>query len=372
MIGEVVNHLRHLVSFDTQNPPRLISGNHPAISYCTEVLEGAGCQVAVHDFGEGCVNLIATRGKATTLVNCHLDTVPADSSWATDPFSLELGEGVAVGLGACDIKGAAACLLAAAEHSDGPLAILLTTDEEAGKSHCVRSFLASLEPPHPPTPSPQSREGESSVHQVIVCEPTECKAVLEHRGLNTFELTFSGSAGHSSDPNATKVNAVHAACYWVSSALSLCSHAPFDNLRFNVGVVEGGTKANVAASAARVVFGMRPPAGCDVRSTVAALQGLASEPPPLWNERFAAPALNQTESARDFAEGCGLVIGDPVDFWTEGALFAVAGYPTLVYGPGKISQAHTAGESVALEQLERATGFFLRLFTLESREGGAP
>jgi acetylornithine deacetylase/succinyl-diaminopimelate desuccinylase-like protein len=34
----------------------------------------------------------------------------------------------------------------------------------------------------------------------------------------------------------------------------------------------------------------------------------------------------------------------------------------VVFGPGSIEQAHTAQEWVALDQVERATRFFVRLF----------
>ena len=44
-------------------------------------------------------------------------------------------------------------------------------------------------------------------------------------------------------------------------------------------------------------------------------------------------------------------VGQPVDFWTEAALFSREGIAAVVYGPGDIAQAHTAGEWVALRDL---------------------
>jgi acetylornithine deacetylase len=62
----------------------------------------------------------------------------------------------------------------------------------------------------------------------------------------------------------------------------------------------------------------------------------------------------------------GLTMGAPVDFWTEAALFSEAGANVLVYGPGDIAQAHTAGEHVAIAELARAAATYVRLL------GGAP
>jgi acetylornithine deacetylase len=54
-----------------------------------------------------------------------------------------------------------------------------------------------------------------------------------------------------------------------------------------------------------------------------------------------------------------------VAFGTEAGLFAAAGIPTVVIGPGSIDQAHKADEYVAVAQLE-ACGTFLDRLTAHS------
>jgi acetylornithine deacetylase len=49
-----------------------------------------------------------------------------------------------------------------------------------------------------------------------------------------------------------------------------------------------------------------------------------------------------------------LLVGSPVDFWTEASIFSTADLPAIVLGPGSIEQAHVTDEWVALEQLEKA------------------
>lgn len=349
MLGRVLTHLERLVACDTQNPPRAITPDHPALTYCAGVLRGAGCDVSLTDLGDGCVSLLATRGSARTVVNCHLDTVPADPSWMRDPFKLAVDADHAVGLGACDVKGAAACMLAAAETAPGAIALLLTTDEEAGQSRCVRTFLAG---------------GASRYERAVVAEPTGVRAVTRHRGLATYELSFKGVAAHSSVIGADQRNAVHMAALWCAEAIALTRSTPYDDVRLNIGVIEGGTKANVAASSARVVFGMRPPPGMHPDEPAGALAGLGGDRDArTWTVRFAAPGLDEGERTRAMLADYGLTRGDPVDFWTEAALFGEAGLATVVLGPGNIRQAHAADEFVPLEDLRRAAEVYKRVFS---------
>src|SRR5262245_31003842 len=50
-----------------------------------------------------------------------------------------------------------------------------------------------------------------------------------------------------------------------------------------------------------------------------------------------------------------------VAYGTEAGLFALAGIPTVVIGPGSINQAHKADEYIAVSQLEACSAFLDRL-----------
>lgn len=343
MLQRVLTHLRELVSCDTQNPPRAISVEDRVFSYCADILRAAGCAVEIKDLGGGCVSLLARRGAPTVLFNCHLDTVPADPAWTRDPFVLGVNGAEATGLGACDIKGAAAALLAAVEATSGAIAVLLTSDEEAGDSACVRDFI----------------EVEHGYELVIVCEPTNGLAVTMHRGIETFELVFSGLATHSSQPNAHADNALHHAVVWSARAIERMHGEGSDNLRFNIGIVNGGVKTNIAASSATVRFGVRPHAQTSVTEVLKELMGLLDDPSRVeLRVCFSAPALDSGSGVGVYMKRFGLQAGEPVDFWTEAALFAAGGYRAMVLGPGDISQAHAPDESVPLADLDRVATLY--------------
>jgi acetylornithine deacetylase len=362
VLEDVLRHLEALVSFDTRNPPRRI-GVGGIFGYLRAQLPGFHCTVTDH--GEGAVSLLAVRGSPRRLFNVHLDTVPSSPEWSADPLKLRVENDRAIGLGACDIKGAAAGLLASASRTTGDAAFLFSSDEEANDARCIDGFLS----------------GGHDFIEAIVAEPTRCEAVLAHRGISSVLLRFKGEAGHASGAGALEASAVHQAMRWGARALELVegeAHRRFGGLtglRFNIGRMEGGIKANMIAPDSEVRFGFRPLPSHDIDELHARF-GACAAPGVLerYEETFRGPPLPAGDvagaeerrlAARDLADELGLPIGNAVDFWTEASLFSRAGLTALVFGPGDIAQAHTADEWVALDQLATATAHYQRL--LEAR-----
>jgi acetylornithine deacetylase len=348
LLASALDHLRALVAFDTRNPPRAIDAGG-IFGYLRAQLPGF--ELALHDHGGGAVSLHAVRGNPRYLINVHLDTVPDSPGWSADPLQLRIADGRAIGLGACDIKGAAAGLLAAAARSQGAAAFLFTSDEEANDARCIAAFLGD----------------RPDYAAVLVAEPTATQAVLAHRGISSVSMRFAGTAGHASAAQSSADSAVHQTIRWGSLALAhvdACAHQRFGGLtglRFNIGRIEGGIKANVIAPAAELRFGLRALPSTDVDALLRTLCALAEPQAIEFRETFRGPCLPAGDiadaearrlAARDIADALDLPIGNAVDFWTEASLFSQAGYPAIVYGPGDIAQAHAADEWVSLDQLQ--------------------
>ena len=349
MLAAVLRHLEALVSFDTRNPPRLI-GTGGIFGYIRAQLPGF--RVEVSDHGDGAVSLFAVRGNPRRLFNVHLDTVPSSEAWTADPHVMRRFDDRVVGLGVCDIKGAAAGLIAAANVTEGDAAFLFSSDEEANDPRCIAAFLGS----------------DHGFSEAIIAEPTRCEAVLAHRGISSVLMKFKGEAGHASGANALTASALHQAMRWGGNALDLVegeANARFGGLtglRFNIGKVEGGIKANMIAPETELRFGFRPLPSMDVDGLLATFAGFADPSAAAFTETFRGPSLPSGDiaraedkrlAARDVADALELPIGNAVDFWTEASLFSAGGYTALVYGPGDIAQAHTADEFVTLAQLQR-------------------
>lgn len=345
-----IEHLTHLVSFDSQNPPRAITVDSDIFVYLKSQLPGFEFQML--DAGEGCISLLATRGNPELLFNFHIDTVPIAPGWDSDPLKLIVDETKATALGACDIKGASACMLSACAQTSGDVALLFSSDEEHGSSKAVKQFLAT----------------DHGFKRVIVAEPTLAQAVTAHRGIQSAAAEFKGISGHASEARALQDSAVHKSAHWMSAALNWvkAQDHSFENLKglpFNIGKIEGGIKGNMIAAGCNLAFGFRPMPGQDSKQMLEQLAdpslsglnaddfeikaGFTGPTLPAANQDFAA-AIDNAES---LIAQCHLTKGPAVSFWTEASLFSQAGMTAIVFGPGDIAQAHTANEWVLLSQL---------------------
>ncbi len=365
-LNPLLEHLSALVGFDTQNPPRDIAVESDIFEYLKSQLPGFEFQM--HDAGDGCISLLAKRGSPTLLFNFHIDTVPAAAAWTTDPHELIIGTNdngqIATGLGACDIKGASACMLSAVAKSSGDVALLFSSDEEHGSSIAVKAFLNT----------------EHGFTKVIVAEPTNAKAILAHRGIQSGKIYFSGLSGHASEERALKDSAIHKSGKWMAAALDWVEQQTqnFDSLSglpFNIGKVDGGIKANMIAASCEMAFGFRPLPGQDAALMLDELQQLACDVNHLPSDEVilapgfsgpTLPAANQDfdvaiSKASALANDLHLPSGEAVAFWTEASLFSQAGLTAVVFGPGNIAQAHTANEWVSLKQLQLVEQHYIQI-----------
>ena len=348
----VLERLRKLVAFDTQNPPRELDAASPIFSYISDSL-GTDFEIDVTDHGLGRISMLAIRGMPSLLFNVHLDTVPISMEARFPALEMTRDEDRVYGRGVCDIKGAAACLLEIADFADSPMAILFTSDEEGASGCCISEFVAS--------------DKTAPFSQVVVAEPTDCLAVLGHRGYLSVKGRFSGKAGHSSEQRALRDNALHKLSGWVAAAVKHAEQLEREDRRpcFNVGEVHGGIKSNVIADDANLHWSARLSPGDSNEDFLEMMSALEYGDSAQWHVPFSGPPLPTSgmdvAMAQAFVERHEIEAGQAVDFWTEASLFSQAGLPAIVLGPGNIAQAHAVNEWVSIEQLERALQIYTKL-----------
>lgn len=134
----------------------------------------------------------------------HTDVVPPGplSDWGCDPFAGALRDGLVIGRGAADMKGAIACFLSAAQafvaHTKGgkfgTISLLITGDEE-GKA--IDGTVKVLE---------WMAANDEIPDYCLVGEPTSDAAVgdtikIGRRGSMTGRLTIKGRQGHVAYPH---------------------------------------------------------------------------------------------------------------------------------------------------------------------------
>lgn len=355
--------LAELVAFDTQNP----SGDErPMVARLAHELRALGA-TAVHEMeASGHHAVYATFGDAPRLlVNAHLDTVPANSGYTSNPLAVVERDGRLHGLGTADTKGAIAAILealaarVAAGAAPRGVGVLFSGDEERGGNVCVSAFLAS---------------GHArGLERAIVCEPTGLRVGHRHRGIGSAEAVALSPGGHSSRAD----HVLNPVVVLSRAALALDAFAArqkaegpegFRGLCLNVAAIDGGVAFNVIPSRATLRLSLRPAPGADVRAVLAEAEGearRASAPADFdWHVIHVAPPF-ATRDLAAFAPVLGDRVRAPVDmaFWTEAALFSAAGIDAVVFGPGHIEQAHAPDEFVEIAQLEAAYQAFAQVFS---------
>jgi len=334
------------------------------------------------------VRLDATvPGGRTVLWDAHQDTVPADGM-SIEPFVPVVREGRLFGRGACDVKGGMAAMLVALERlrrsaapRNADVVFAATVNEEFGFTG-AKAVARLWSPPSSGAPPGDvaARElvGDRPV-AAIVAEPTELAIVTQHKGAIRWRVRVHGTACHSAFPERGD-NAIYPAGRVILAIEELARELlgrqpghPCGPPTLSLGTIRGGTGVNLVPDLVvleidrRVVPGESPreareevirriaafagdPAGPGGRPRIEHDEpflespGLADDGAGGWIERLEAAAAARGAAARRIAARYG----------TNASVYAAAGVPSLVFGPGAIEQAHTADEWIELAQVDRA------------------
>ena len=371
--------IQKLVGFDTTSA----KPNLALIEFAADHLESLGADIRLtHNRDGSKVNLFATIGPADVpgiVLSGHTDVVPANpDDWHSDPFKAVVGDDRIFGRGTADMKSFVAIALAAAPQFAAaklrqPIHYAFSYDEEVG---ClgVRSLIEDLKnlPVRPAL--------------CIVGEPTEMNVIIGHKGKKSITCTVHGREGHSA-LNHMGVNAVEIAADLVSKIRQIQQRirreGPFEDgydppyTTVHTGVMHGGTALNIIPRDCQFEFEIRNLPSHDPETIMAELRGHAQDLAPemlaidpacgiMFDERNTTVGLSVSEDSEPAKLACQLSghnHTDKVSFTTEAGLFAAAGIPAVVCGPGSITQAHRPDEFITLDQVakcERFIGDLLR------------
>jgi len=382
--------LKQLVAIPSVNPMgREATGAIYGTARLTDFLEATcqriGLTTQRQPVAAGHDNLIARldgqrapEDGGVILLDAHQDTVPVDGM-TIPPFQLEEREGRLYGRGACDTKGGMAAILAAvsrlAEHrprAAATVVVCCTINEEYGFTGARRLMQSWSEAGN--KIMPYKPDAALSV------EPTGMDVVVAHRGVIRWKCHTHGRAGHSSRPIAED-NAIYSMARMLTAieqyAAGLATHGVVHPLcgsgTVNVGIIHGGASANIVPERCTIEIECRPPPGEELAAarqrlvdhlahTVATRFPVAHEPP-----YMAGPSMSDQHNgvlANHLCHVVGEVAGScrkvGVPYATNAALFAAAGVPSVVLGPGFLAQAHTAEEWVPLDQVRQTAEILYR------------
>lgn len=335
---EATDLLKALVQRPTENPPGDIA---QTMEWFAAALERRGHAVERHPVPDpfarhhgraGVLNLVLRRrfGEGPTLaLHAPLDTLPAGSGWANDPFEGVVKDGRLFGRGAADGKGSLVAFLAALEAvgddppAAGTLELHVTADEESGGA-LGPAFLLSQG-----IVSPDAVISAGSAHQVVVGQ----------QGVVHLEIILRGRQAHAARRQEGR-DAIAAAV----PLLAALREEPVV-----ISTIEGGRGENVVADRVRFTLDRRLDGtddGTEVEAHLIALieaahreagielecrRRLLAEPvaPTPASQALAALLCEEAEAALGLKVP---VVSAPVV--TAARHYAHAGIPTALYGAG--------------------------------------
>jgi acetylornithine deacetylase len=298
-----------------------------------ELLGRLGYQIEVQEVESHRANVIATTGdKPAVVLSTHMDTVPPYIPASEDDEFI-------YGRGACDAKGIIAAQIAAAEklRADGvtEIGLLFTVDEE------VTSAGAKALNAHPLA---------SVCRYLINGEPTDNRLAIGTKGSLQVTIKTAGRAAHSAYPEEGD-SAIEKLLDVLADVRKIewLSDESFGQTTCNIGVISGGTRANVIADEAQTVLQIR-------------LATSAEGAKDLLERAVGVRASLEYKSVHDpirllALDGFESTI---VRFTTDIPYLTNWGTPLLI-GPGSILDAHTERERVAKSELLKAVEIYSNL-----------
>jgi acetylornithine deacetylase len=298
-------------------------------------------------------SVVATRrgsgGGRSLLLNAHLDTVGVTGMDA--PHEPRVEDGRLYGRGAYDMKGALAAILlagATAHGLRGDVIVTAVADEE----------LASI--------GTEAILERVRADAAIVVEPTELQLAIAHRGFVGFEIETEGVAAHGSRPEVgvdaiAKMGPVLVALKNLDTRLQAGPrHALVGPASLHASLIEGGQELSSYPARCLLTGERRTIPGETVAQVERELREVVGDAIlriGVSREPFESSADHPFVEVVTRAAGLHDAVGVP--FWTDAALIADAGIPTVLFGPIG-DGAHAVVEWVELDSLERVRDVVLR------------
>lgn len=365
--------------------PSITGQEGPAISrYVLDWLQAAGIPSGAQVVEPGRVNVWARLDGGLPgprlLLNGHLDTKPT-ANMTIDPFSAEVRDGRLYGRGACDMKSAVAGLmvaLRAVARSGVPLAGSLLFGAEVGEEGGGWRLIDLV-------------DGPCACDAIVCGEPTALEVHVGARGGFQIAVTTRGRAIHTGMAYQG-VNAVEKMAAIIQALYALpCFHRRdpiWGRSPINAMTIQGGGKVSASVpDECETIFDIRLNPDLAPEEMHATLEGLLAQ------MRAADPDLDV--DWRPYQLGGGPGIGDtaarpataesPDSPLIAAAVAAVEdalgtaprlggfpggcsahvlqrrGIPGVIVGPGHLTQAHTADEWIAIDEIGAAARVYAAL-----------
>jgi len=345
---QLLHLLQEMTRINSVNPD--LSPEGPGESTLAEYL-GAymtsfGLEVHYQEFAKGRKQVIGvlkgSGGGKNLMFNGHIDTVGI-TDMDIEPFGGELKEGKVYGRGSMDMKsGVAAMIQATREIAEsgkqlkGDIIVACVGDEEylsKGTEKLLEAFQADA---------------------AIVTEPTDMEVMLAHKGFVWTNFKVHGKAAHGSRPEVGKDAILEASFLlaellkWENEELPKRNHPLLGQPSLHASIIQGGTEISVYPHLCELSVEWRTLPGENAAFVEEQVQEIISrakakfpqleieyeieferKPLEVSKEAQIVKMLDQSfqNSLQKAPEYSGIA------FWTDAALLAEAGIPSVIFGP---------------------------------------
>jgi len=305
-------------------------GEARIVDFVSRYLVARDWNVTVQEVSTGRGNIWASRAGGGVTLSTHLDTVR--------PYIPPRLEGSKLyGRGACDAKGIAAAMIAAAQRladsGEDRIDLLLVVGEEKGSDG---ARAANRLP--------------ATSRFLVNGEPTESRLATGAKGSLRVVLRTRGRESHSAYPHLGK-SAIEPMLELLPTlrAQALPTDETLGETTVNIGTIQGGTEANVVPGEceAELMFRLVGPVK-PLKSIIEAW--VAGRAEITWGSHIPAQ-LFHTIPGFETA---------PVAYTTDIPLLDRWGTP-LLFGPGSIHVAHTPFEHIEVDELRASVGTYERI-----------
>lgn len=354
--------LSDLVSVNSMNPSLVpgAPGEAAVAEVAAQAMKAGGLDVVLQEAAPGRPNAIGvlegSRPGPAIMLCGHLDTVGVEGM--TNPFTPRVADGRLYARGAQDMKGGVAAMIAAAvklarDWTHGRLIVACVVDEEyesLGADALVQEWTADA---------------------AIVTEPTDLAMAVGHKGFAWIEIVTTGRAAHGSRPKEGRDAIVDMARVLMElddRDRELQARPPEEHqgtASLHASIISGGRELSVYPDRCVLQVERRTVSGEDDGAIIREMNGIleslhardhgfkadarlmTSRPPYRLSPDAPLPkALAAALDARGLSpEPTGM------SFWTDAAILASAGIPSILFGPGGAG-LHSVEEYVNLADVD--------------------
>ena len=334
-----------LVAANSINPSLVpgAPGEGEAAEVARRAMAAAGLDVVLQEVAPGRPNVVGVlkgREPGPAVMFCgHLDTVGVDGM--IDPFKPRIANGRLYGRGSEDMKGGVAAMIGAAADlapnwTRGSLIVAGVADEE----HMSLGAEALV--------------GEWRADYAIVTEPTALTLAIGHKGFAWVEIVTRGRAAHGSRPDEgrdaiARMGRVLVALETRDRELQARQPVPYQgSASLHASIISGGHEISIYPDQCVLQMERRTVEGEDAAVVASEVNQLldrlraadsafeATSVVQAYRPAYRLDPSHPLPTALGRALGSAGLAAAPIgmSFWTDAAILAGAGIPSVLFGPG--------------------------------------